>query len=220
MSSDISATNKTTIGEKVLLALVIVFAILLLVSYLYLIYKTWSVFGFCRIVLTSLLQFISTLFLGNLVGSRTENNGTILYNPKEWPKLLNIVLAGLIGYYLYTIIADPSVNPDDKIFGYAYLGLVTLIPILYNLYKLIRDRNDFVQFEGDTIRYKDNELSGHFDIKKITKSESSNGILTLYFQDESTHVIKLKEMNFNTIDISGVTNELEKRIPKTENEKI
>jgi hypothetical protein len=34
----------------------------------------------------------------NLIGARRESNGVVIFNPKEWPKFLVIVLALLVGY--------------------------------------------------------------------------------------------------------------------------
>jgi hypothetical protein len=87
-----------------------IFLICLGIGFCYLIYKTWNIFGFWTLMWTGLLSIISTALLGNLVGSRVENNGVIIYNPKEWPKFLNMLVSLAIGYYLFTIISNPSIQ--------------------------------------------------------------------------------------------------------------
>jgi hypothetical protein len=79
----------------------------------------------------------------NLIGARRESNGVAIFNPKEWPKFLVIVLALLVGYYLFNmLIALANFNNNDFIFGLLFLLLFTLGPVIWAVYKLIRDRND------------------------------------------------------------------------------
>ena len=122
--------------KKFILILSVILIICLSLGFCYLIYKTWDVFGFWTIIWTGLVSVISTLFLGNLIGSRVENNGVITYNPKEFPKFLNILVSIAIGYYLYTIISVPTISNYDYIFGMSYLILLTAVPILFVIYKL------------------------------------------------------------------------------------
>ena len=85
----------------------------------------------------------------NLIGARRESNGVVIFNPKEWPKFMVIVLALLIGYYLFNIIMSlADFNNYDFIFGVLFLLLFTLGPVIWAIYKLIRDRNDYVKIEG------------------------------------------------------------------------
>jgi uncharacterized membrane protein len=84
---------------KKLSSKVIILTIVLGFGFLYLMYKTWDIFGFWTLAWTGILSFISTTYLGNLIGSRTESDGIIKYNPKEWPKFINMMLSLLIGYY-------------------------------------------------------------------------------------------------------------------------
>ena len=92
----------------------------------------------------------------NLIGARRESSdGVVIFNPKEWPKFLVIVLALLIGYYLFNIIiALADFNNYDFIFGLLFLILFTLGPVIWAVYKLIRDRNDYVQIDGHLLSFK------------------------------------------------------------------
>jgi hypothetical protein len=196
---------------QIILGVIIFLVIFTLFSYL--IYKTWVVFGFWTLVWTGLVTTLSGTILGQLIGSRVESHGKIIYNPKEWPKFINIIICALVGYYLFTIISDPNIEKDNYYFGICYLILLTALPIIWAIYKLIRDRNDFVEIDDKFISYKDNEKSGKFEISKIIKIEGGKN-LTLFFNDETTHIIALSQMNFNSIDLISLTKDINSRLKK------
>ena len=195
----------------------IILIIILGIGYCYLLYKTWNIFGFWTLMCTALISIISTSFLGNLVGSRSENNGVIMYNPKEWPKFLNMLVSLAIGYYLFTKIDNPSISSYDYIFGLTYLILLSLIPILISIFKLIRDRNDYISIDGDSLKYKDNDETGEFKFADIATAEISNGI-KLTFKDDTTLTIKTGNMNFNAKDLSNAFSEIVAKLPEVKME--
>ena len=197
--------------------MVVILFICLGIGFCYLIYKTWDIFGFWTLTWTGLLSIISTTLLGNLIGSRAENNGMIIYNPKEWPKFLNMLVSLAIGYYLFTIISNPSISSYDYTFGLAYLILLTAIPILIAIFKLIRDRNDFISIDGDILKYKDNNETGEFKFTDIANVELSKGI-KLTFKDEKILTIKTGNMNFNSKDLLSVFNEIKSKLPEEKKE--
>jgi hypothetical protein len=199
--------------KKFKMIMVVILSICLGIGFCYLIYKTWDIFGFWTLVWTGLLSIISTTLLGNLIGSRAENNGMIIYNPKEWPKFLNMLVSLAIGYYLFTIISNPSISSYDYTFGLAYLILLTAIPILIAIFKLIRDRNDFISIDGDILKYKDNNEIGEFKFTDIANVELSKGI-KLTFKDEKILTIKTGNMNFNSKDLLSVFNEIKSKLPE------
>jgi hypothetical protein len=203
--------------KKVNFILATIFAIAIFIVYGYLIYKTWVVFGFWTMVWTGIVTVLSGIILGNLIGSRIESNDKIIYNPKEWPKLLNIIICGSIGYYLYTIISVPNIDQSNYYFGLCYLILLSALPIVWAVYRLLRDRNDFVEIDEKFISYKDNKKSEKFEISKISKIE---GAITIHFNDQTTHDIDLKNMNFNSVDRISLTKDIQSRIPKIENNDI
>lgn len=203
--------------KKGLVILIVIFAIAIVTLYGYLIYKTWVVFGFWTLAWTGLVTTLSGTILGQLIGSRIESAGKIIYNPKEWPKFVNIIICALVGYYLYTIISAPNIDEGNYYFGLCYLILLTALPIVWAVYKLFRDRNDFVEIDETFISYKDNMKTGKFEISKISKIE---GALTIHFTDETTHNIALSNMNFNAADISSLTKDIQSRLPKIENNDI
>jgi hypothetical protein len=200
--------------KKGLIILGVIVALAIVTLFGYLIYKTWIVFGFWTLVWTGLVTTLSGTILGHLIGSRVESGDKIIYNPKEWPKLVNIIICALVGYYLYTIIAEPNVDKGNYYFGLCYLILLTALPIIWAIYKLIRDRNDFVEIDEKYISYKDNMKMGNFEISKIIKIE---GALTLHFNDATKHTIDLSKMNFNATDVSSLIKDILSRLPNIEN---
>jgi hypothetical protein len=184
---------------------------------LYLIYETWVIFGFWRLVITGLINFLASLILIQLMGSgKSEKEGVIIYNPKEWPKLLGILVFLGVAYYLYDHINQKeNLSSLEYYYGVAYLSLLSFLPTIYNLFKLIRDRNDYVKINNDILSYKDNRTQEEFKISDIQSclNNMKTG-LTLTFKDESTHLIPLKNMNFNSRDSINLTNDLKKLLPK------
>lgn len=193
--------------------LIVIIVLALFIGFSYLIYKTYIVFGFWTIIWTGLASIVAELLFGNLFGSRKESNGTITFNPKEWPKFINIGISLGIGYYLYSIISAPSVDENDYLFGLTYLIALTFLPIIWSLYKLIRDRNDFVQIEGQLLSYRDNSDTGQVNLNSVIKISGLKD-LTLELADQSSLIIKLSQMNFNAADRSALIKEIQLRLPK------
>ena len=192
--------------------LLVILLLLLGVAFCYLLYKVWNIFGFWTLMWTGSLSTIVSVWLGQLIGSRVEKNGVITYNPKEWPKLINILLSIAIGYYLYTIINNPNILSSDRNFGIAYLLLLTAIPIIIAIYKIIRDRNDFISIDGNVLKYKDNDEIGEFEITSLANVELSGGI-KLTFKDNTSVVIKTGNMNFNAKDLVNAFNDIKAQLP-------
>ncbi len=150
--------------------------------------------------------------LENLIGARRESNGVVIFNPKEWPKFLVIVLALLVGYYLFNIIiALADFNNYDFIFGLLFLILFTLGPVIWAVYKLIRDRNDYVQIDGHILTYKDNALTGEIDLNTVVKISGKKDI-KFELDDQSYVTIKLSQMNFNEADRNALVKEINLRL--------
>jgi hypothetical protein len=178
---------------------------------IYLIYEIWTIFGFWRLIITGFINFLASLILFQLVGSgKSEKEGELIYNPKEWPKLLGLLVFLVVAFYLYNHINQKeNLTSLEYYYGFAYLTILSLLPTLYTLFKIVRDRNDFVKITNGILSYKDNSTEKEFKISTI-KSCSNNlkTDLTLIFQDETTHVIPLKNMNFNSRDSVNLTNDI------------
>ena len=198
--------------KKIKIILLVILLLLLGVAFCYLLYKVWNIFGFWTLMWTGSLSTIVSVWLGQLIGSRVEKNGVITYNPKEWPKLISILSSIAIGYYLYTIINNPNILSSDRNFGIAYLLLLTAIPIIIAIYKIIRDRNDFISIDGNVLKYKDNGEIGEFEITSLANVELSGGI-KLTFKDNTSVVIKTGNMNFNAKDLVNAFNDIKAQLP-------
>lgn len=203
--------------KKAMLVFLVILSILIVFVFCYLFYKTWNIFGFWTLMFTGLLSIISTFFLGNLIGSRSESNGLIIYNPKEWPKFINILVSLAIGYYLYSILSSKIISSYDYNFGMAYLILLTALPLVFATYKLIRDRNDFISISETNLIYKDNIETGDFKFSDIANIELVGG-LKLTFKDNSVVIIKTAKMNFNAKDLISAFNDIKAKLPKEKKE--
>jgi len=194
----------------VLLAII---SIALLIGFLYLVYKTWEIFGIWNMIWTGVVTFFSALFLAQLFGSREEKDGVIIYNPKEWPKFINMLVSLVLGYYLYTVLLSKEVSKFDYGFGIAYLILFTAVPILFAIYKLVRDRNDYISVGQTNLTYRDNSETGDFKFTDIANAELLGGI-KLTFKDSSVVIIKTAKMNFNAKDLISAFNDIKAKLPE------
>lgn len=188
--------------------LAILLTIVLVVAYFYLLWKVWSVFGFWNIIWTGIVAVIATTTFELMARARKQDGSVITYNPKEWPKFLAILVSGLLGFYLYNRLGDPSLTSNDQLFGILYLLVFTAIPTAWSLFKIVRDRNDFVRIDETTVSYKDNSDTGTYSLKDIKKVDSNGKQLFLILQSEETVIIDLKNMNFNGVDRASVYVEL------------
>lgn len=190
--------------------------IILIVAYFYLLWKVWSVFGFWNIVGTGIVAVIASTIFESMARARKQNGSVITYNPKEWPKFLAIIVSGLLGFYLYNLLDDPALSSNDKLFGILYLLVFTALPTAWSLYKIVRDRNDFVRIDDTTVSYKDNSRTGTYAIKDIKEVNSNGKQLILTLQSEETVTIDLNNMNFNKVDRFSVYTELSTLITSEE----
>jgi hypothetical protein len=195
---------------KKLLSVLLV--IVLVIIFLYLVYKTWDVFGFWRLIWTGLVLIISNVLLWQLIGCRKETNDIIMYNPKEWPKLLNSVISLCIGSYLFTIIDDPSVSKFDFIVGILFILIFILIPVWFAAYNLVYNRKDFISISKTAVQYKDNQEYGDYKTEEIMDVKLSGRRIELTFKNGESHLIKTDQMNFNYKDLRGAVNDIKKRI--------
>jgi hypothetical protein len=199
--------------KKIFGVLLAIISIALSIGFLYLVYKTWEIFGIWNMIWTGVVTLFSALFLAQLFGSREEKDGVITYNPKEWPKFINMLVSLVVGYYLYTVLLSKEVSKFDYGFGIAYLILFTAVPILFAIYKLIRDRNDYISVGQTNLTYRDNSESGDFKFSDIANIEVVGGI-KLTFKDSSAVTIKTAKMNFNAKDLISAFNDIKAKLPE------
>jgi hypothetical protein len=186
--------------------------LVLMVGFLYLVYKTWNVFGFWTLIWTGLVLLIANISLWQLISSRKETNDEIMYNPKEWPKFLSCFISLCIGSYLYSIIDKPAVSKFDFIFGLSYILIFIFIPVWIAGYNLVYNRNDFISISKTSVKYKDNQELGEFQIDNIRNVELSGNRIKLTLMNDEVRIIKTDQMNFNYKDLRGVVNDIKNRI--------
>jgi hypothetical protein len=181
------------------------------IGFVYLIYEIWNIFGFWRLTLTGVIEVLaSIIFLQFLGSAKSESNGVVIYNPKEWPKLLGIAVFIGVAYYLYDYIEKKEdLSELEYYYGLSYLIILSLVPTLIFLYKLIRDSRDYVKINNGVLSYKDNRVSEEFNLSDIESCESKNNGVLLNLKDKTTHFIPLKKMNFNFRDRLNLTSELD-----------
>jgi len=189
--------------NKTLGAIGIAFIGLLILGYVYLLYKVFTIFGLWTLVWTGIVSIFSGSALMLLATSKKVEGDKIRYNPKEWPKLLSFLVSLVIGYYLFTLLDKEALSEVDYYFALAYLATLTLLPILIGLFKLIRDRNDELIITPNTISYRDNSRFGEVEISKVSKGESYDKGYRLHLKDNTTFDIPFKKMGFSTLDQSN-----------------
>ena len=209
MSTTQSENNSATPNLLRLVSILV-----LLVAFLYLVYKVWDIFGFWTILWTSFLVGFSTLVLSNLVSSRSEAGGAVIYNPQEWPRYLNVAVSLGIGGYLFSLLKkQEELSSYDYQFGLGYLLFWSLLPAAFSLYRLIRDRNDYIEVSETSVRYKDNDETGDFPVSDIAGVEVTAFGIKLTFTSGNECTIKTPQMNFNAKDTLMAANEIKGRIP-------
>jgi hypothetical protein len=211
-----SETNKKN-SAKTLIGFIAILTILLVIAWLYLTFKVWSIFGFWRILSTTLVLIITGVAFARLSKAKRVLSNKIIYNPKEWPKFMQMLVSLLIGYYLYTVVQHLNLSSGDYIFSIAYLLITILTPMLWAIFILLRDRNDYIQFEGSVLTYRDNSQNGSYNLSQLESIETGKS-LHLKFKDGSVATIHWSNMNFSVTDIYQIQQEIERFLPQKEDD--
>lgn len=197
----------------------IVLILVLVIVFFYLLFKVWTVFGFWTCLWTGLVSTISSFYFDSYFGSRKETPEGILYNPRELPKFFSLVILGSLAYYLYNRLDQPGLSQADRTFGIAYLGLTSLLPMLWVLYKLVRDRNDFILITPDLIKYRDNDTRESIPVALIKKVMGGSNIY-LNMTDGTEKTIPASRMNFGSTDLAGVIADIRNLLPEEKSEEL
>ena len=187
------------------------------IGLLYLLYKSWMIFGFWRLLVTGLINLLASLIFIQILGSgKSKKENVIIYNPKEWPKLLGIIVFLLVSYYLFYFLSQKEgLSNWEYYYGISYLSLLGFIPTIYSLYTLVKNRNDYVKLNNGVLSYKDNSIQEEFILNNIQsiKLLPKSG-LEILFKNESRHVIPLNKMNFNLKDKMNLIDDINTIITK------
>jgi hypothetical protein len=149
----------------------------------------------------------------NKVGSRSESEGVITYNPKEWPKFVLILVGACVGYYLYSLLGELKIDEGQANIVWAYITLNSILPVLISTYTLIRDRNDYITITSTHVSYKDNSKAEEINFEDIASVSIEAGI-KLNLKNNSYVLIQTPKMNFTVKDIVGVVADINAKITK------
>ena len=171
-----------------------------------------DILGFWPIISIFLITTTATVVF-NKVGSRSESEGVITYNPKEWPKFVLILIGACVGYYLYSLLGELKIDEGQANTVWAYITLNSILPVLISTYTLIRDRNDYITITTTHISYKDNSKAEEINFEDIASVSIEAGI-KLNLKDNSFVLIQTPKMNFTVKDIVGVVADINSKITK------
>ena len=219
-----SKKNKTdkkySISENILTYSLVGLLLLLIIAFFWTLSKSFDVLGPNRVAICIGIEFLAAIPLLNFVGSgRLVNDNTIIYNPKEWPKFLGIIIYIITGVYLFIVLeSKPNISSWDYFYGLFYIILLVLIPIIYNIYRIIRDRNDYVKINNGVLSYQDNNNRNEFIIDSIKDVVYKNKQLVVEFKDKSeSETIHLKKMNFNIRDTRNLVKDIKSKLGSKKN---
>ncbi|MEY4433043.1 MAG: hypothetical protein RLZZ44_1176 [Bacteroidota bacterium] len=195
--------------KKVILTLL---TLALAVLFIYLLYKSWMIFGWWTLTWTGIVSLLSNFVLDSLTTARSEENGIVTFNPKEWPKYISMAISLAIAYYLFSIINVPNINQGDYIFGISYLLTLTVFPLIFGFYFIFKNKNDSIVFEAANFSYRDNDQTGAISYKEIAEAKMDKGIVEIKLTNAEIVSINLQGMNFNKKDQEEAFGEIAKRI--------
>lgn len=171
-----------------------------------------DILGFWPIISIFLITTTATVVF-NKVGSRSESEGVITYNPKEWPKFVIILVGACVGYYLYNLLGELKIDEGQANIVWAYITLNSILPVLISTYTLIRDRNDYITITSTHVSYKDNSKAEEINFEDIASVSIEAGI-KLNLKNNSFVLIQTPKMNFTVKDIVGVVADINAKITK------
>lgn len=171
-----------------------------------------DILGFWPIISIFLITTTATVVF-NKVGSRSESEGVITYNPKEWPKFVLILVGACVGYYLYSLLGELKIDEGQANIVWAYITLNSILPVLISTYTLIRDRNDYITITSTHVSYKDNSKAEEINFEDIASVSIEAGI-KLNLKNNSFVLIQTPKMNFTVKDIVGVVADINAKITK------
>jgi hypothetical protein len=171
-----------------------------------------DILGFWPIISIFLITTTATVVF-NKVGSRSESEGVITYNPKEWPKFVLILVGACVGYYLYSLLGELKIDEGQANIVWAYITLNSILPVLISTYTLIRDRNDYITITSTHVSYKDNSKAEEINFEDIASVSIEAGI-KLNLKNNSYVLIQTPKMNFTVKDIVGVVADINAKITK------
>ena len=171
-----------------------------------------DIVGFWPIICIFSITTISS-FLLNSISSRSESDGLIIYNPKEWPKFVSVLIGVGVGYYLFNLMGELKIVEGQTNIVWAYITLNSIIPVFIATYTMIRDRNDSITITSSHVSFKDNSKVGEINIADIASVSVEAGI-KLNLTNNNSILIETPKMNFTTKDVLGAVADINAKIAK------
>ena len=170
----------------------------------YLIYETWHIFGAWAMLLSIFGNSLVGVALAHFIGCKTQTPTGYMFNPKELPKFLSILVTVAIGYYLYIQLNNPDLTGYDRNFGITWIVLSIALPVVFQLYTLNRDKNDYVEIAGPLLKYRDNDDIGEVPLQHVKQVELAGGDVKLLLMNDQEMIIKTSQMNFGGQDLADL----------------
>lgn len=83
-----------------------------------------------------------------------------VFDPKEWPKYIAVLLIEATGFYLYRSMGHLQTGQTPHIAGVAFILLVVALPAIILFIIMIRNSNDKVILTPTHLNWEDNEDRG------------------------------------------------------------
>ena len=165
----------------------------------YISWTSFGVFGTMRSLICFLISVGTLSYLHAIPITKQEEDNSIIFNPSESPKYLGITIILAMSAYLLWFAYHRNLSETKLLFAYIEVTLLGVLPSLWIIICLIRDRNDFISINNEKLIIS----NAHFFSKKYTeidieqiqtiKREHTN--IYIHQKNNETFVIKGNEMN-------------------------
>ena len=179
----------------------------------YLVDEVWAIFGVWPMILSIVINLFAETILGQFIGSKKQTPNGYMFNPQELPKFLAILISLLVGYYLYSQLNSKELSSYERNFGMFYLVIAIVLPIAKSLYVLFRDRNDYVEIDGEMLKYRNNDDIGEISLNLVSQIQVAGSDLKLILNGGEEFVLKTSEMNFNASDLLDIISVVNSHLP-------
>ena len=115
-------------------------------------------------------------------------------------------------YIFYQKYKELQISGIDKFAAFFWIYVSQPLVFIYNIYRTIRDKDDYIEISQESFKFKDNELKGTFQLSQILSAESSGEGIALSLSDGRTYLVETEYMNFSVRDKMNALEDLRKKI--------
>jgi hypothetical protein len=187
----------------------------MLVGFAYSVYTLWSVAGFWRITAVFFLSLVGGFLIRAKLGGMTVSRSAegVKYDPKEWPVLVDVVFQGSLAAYMTWVFASKTLTTWELAVAIFFVGICNVLPLLYRLYRTLRDRNDFVLLGEQELSWRDNDATGRLAFADVTDLKLDAGGLRVVLGEAGEKTVPVDAMNFDTVMQLQLLMAVTERIP-------